>query len=109
MPEGLLILLSSKQGFSVIRKIVVASLLISLALTGCASTEDADYFKIRENRVGQHRDKLISEIGEPTIQLYAPHIELIRYVYMNQEDADDCIDIYVVERASGSIVEYICQ
>lgn len=81
-------------------------------LTGCASG-GGDYYEIRESRIGQHRDNLVSEIGEPSIQLHAPNysggVEVMRYVYMDQAEVSGCVDIYIVEKASGKIVEYICQ
>lgn len=83
-----------------------------LVLSGCASSSDADYYELRENRVGKTRDMLISEIGEPSIQLHAPlrdDVAVMRYVYMNKTGGGDCVDIYVVETESGRILEYICQ
>ncbi len=88
-------------------------LLSLLALSACATSGGGGYYELRESRIGQHRDKLIAEIGEPSIQLYAPalenEVEVMRYVYMNQTAASDCVDIYIVERVSGNVVEYICQ
>ncbi|MCF6282501.1 MAG: hypothetical protein L3J28_09885 [Candidatus Polarisedimenticolaceae bacterium] len=83
-----------------------------LLLSGCASSTKADYFELRENRVGKTRDILISEIGEPSIQLHAPHrddVAVMRYIYMNKSDGGECVDVYVIERESGRIIEYICQ
>jgi len=92
----------------------MAILVLSLlALSACATSGGVDYYELCESRVGQHRDKLIAEIGEPSIQLHAPvlgdEVEVMRYVYMNQTVATDCVDIYIVERVSGNVVEYICQ
>lgn len=88
-------------------------LLSLLTLTACATSGGEDYYELRESHIGQHRDKLIAEIGEPSIQLYAPalanEVEVMRYVYMNQTVATDCVDIYIVERTSGNVIEYICQ
>lgn len=91
---------------------IAASLLIAITITGCASSGGSDYYELRQNRVGQHRDNLVLEIGKPSIQLAAPishEIETVRYVYMNQADAGNCVDVYVIEKESGSVIEYICQ
>ncbi len=94
-------------------KHLVALLLSAALLIGCVSSGELDYYEIRENRIGLHRDKLIADIGEPSIQLHAPvlenDVEVMRYVYMKQVVASDCVDIYIVEKLSGNVVDYICQ
>lgn len=97
-----------------ILKYIFLSLLvaIAIAMSGCASSRGTDYYESRQNRVGLHSDNLISEIGEPSIQLTAPisnYIETVRYVYMNQKDAGNCVDIYVIDKETGTVIDYICQ
>jgi len=94
-------------------KCMAALLLSAILLAGCASSGEPGYYEICENRIGLHRDELISDIGEPSIQLHAPtpsgEAAVMRYVYMKQADSTGCVDIYIVEKLSGNVIDYICQ
>jgi hypothetical protein len=84
--------------------------LSSLLLYACASPSISQLDE-RNNRIGSSRQQLISDLGPPAIELHtAPEggLATTALVYRDRPKGRDCVDAYLVETASGTVIDYYC-
>ncbi|MFC1684113.1 hypothetical protein ACFL0R_01395 [Pseudomonadota bacterium] len=80
-----------------------------LPLCACSSMGDLDE---PANRIGLSRQQLISELGPPKVELHTtlpggPATTAL--VYENHSQGLNCVESYLIETASGTVIEYFCR
>lgn len=80
-----------------------------LPLCACSSMDNLDEPR---NRIGLNRHQLISELGPPKVELHTtlpggPATTALVYENHNQEL--NCVESYLIETESGTVIEYSCR
>ncbi len=94
--------------------------LSGLFLTGCVSTMDRDgamgYSELRDVNnpdtwIGATKDELMTAMGPPKRAIHSQGPDgqpTYNYIYAKGDGSDSCIATYLIEKSSGTVIEYSC-